>query len=229
MTRDEQGASGEKFIPNIAEYTAYKYSVSQIEGDVSTSPTRMASTLRPARNAHQGAGYRRLRMGRRQLAPVAQKTTCRIPVRSTSTSAISARGRCTRTATLFYRQLRGRASFSCQGNGHNAYRVHARPEYPFDGSWGYLVIGYCAATSRGTPKDLMTIDKAHQAGLGVIMDSGSASLSSEGTAAVWSSSTARNLYGVCRSAQDGAQGMGHACSTMARPRRETCCSRPRCL
>ncbi|MCX6301128.1 MAG: alpha amylase C-terminal domain-containing protein [Bacteroidia bacterium] len=56
--------------------------------------------------------------------------------------------------------------------GYNTIQLMAIQEHPFYGSFGYHVSSFFAASSRfGTPEDLkQLIDKAHMAGLRVIMD-----------------------------------------------------------
>jgi 1,4-alpha-glucan branching enzyme len=73
---------------------------------------------------------------------------------------------------LSYRELAERLVPYAREMGYTHMELLPIAEHPYDGSWGYETTGYFAPTSRyGSPDDFRYfVDKAHQGGLGVIMD-----------------------------------------------------------
>jgi 1,4-alpha-glucan branching enzyme len=73
---------------------------------------------------------------------------------------------------LTYREMATRLASYVKEMGYTHIELMPVAEHPFDGSWGYQVVGFFAPTSRfGEPKDFMWfVDYMHNQGIGVLLD-----------------------------------------------------------
>ena len=172
MQRDDRGM-WERFIPGVKQYDAYKYAIETPEGYQldKADPYAFHSETRPgnASKVFDLDGYEWSDDGwltwRKEHLPYEQPVN--IYEVHLGSWKMHEDGR-----FYSYRQLADELIPYVKKMGYTHIECMPLTEHPFDGSWGYQVTGYFAATSRyGTPHDLMYfVDKAHQAGLGVIMD-----------------------------------------------------------
>ena len=175
------GTSGiwELFVPGLREGDLYKYRIAALsDGRMfdKADPYAFAAELRPGtasvvwdigRDAWHDAGW--LESRRRRQAPDAPIAIYEVHLGSWQRPPAGEGGG---PRWLTYRELADRLIPYVREMGYTHIEPMPVAEHPFDGSWGYQITGFFAPTSRyGTPDDFCYfVDRAHQAGLGVILD-----------------------------------------------------------
>ncbi len=165
------------FVPELTENTLYKYRVESQSGESfeKADPYGFAMELRP-KTASVVADLSRYQWSDQDwLKERAKQQPLDRPIsiyevhlgswRKTPDEKWGSR-------FLTYRELADELIPYVVEMGYTHLELLPIAEYPFDGSWGYQVLGFYAPTSRfGSPEDLMYfIDKCHQNQLAVILD-----------------------------------------------------------
>jgi 1,4-alpha-glucan branching enzyme len=173
-----RGSTGiwELFIPGLAEGTLYKFEIKSRYGNCLAEksdpygfyfepPPKTASVVHDQhRYAWNDQAWMEARPGKNWLdSPLAiyevhLGSWMRVPEEN--------------NRYLTYKELADRLIPYVKEMGYTHIELMPVMEHPFDGSWGYQVIGYFAPTSRfGTPEEFMEfVDRLHQAGIGVLLD-----------------------------------------------------------
>ncbi len=165
------------FVPGLSEFTVYKYRITTQSGEEQdkADPYGFAMEERPRtgsvvadidRYQWQDQAWIAGRKDRQALnAPIA---IYEVHLGSWRKVADKQWGR----RYLSYRELAATLIPYVVDMGYTHIELLPIAEHPFDGSWGYQVLGFFAPTSRfGPPEDFMYfVDQCHTAGLGVILD-----------------------------------------------------------
>ena len=169
-----RGSSGvwEIFIPGVAEGAMYKYELrTRVGVMLKADPYGFYSQIRPEtasivwgmdKYEWSDSGW----MEQREKRPWLSE-----PI-SIYEAHLGSWMRGGQAETLTYRELAHNIVEYVTRMGYTHIELLPVQEHPFDGSWGYQVLGYFSVTSRfGTPEDFMYfMDHCHQNGIGVILD-----------------------------------------------------------
>ncbi|MEW6263588.1 MAG: 1,4-alpha-glucan branching protein GlgB [Thermodesulfobacteriota bacterium] len=170
-----RGASGvwEIFIPHVKEGLLYKFEILTADGTIliKSDPFAFRMETRPqtASIVHDLNRYDwrdREWMEKRAKSNLSRRSMSIYEVH------LGSWRRKEDNRWLTYREAADELVAYVSDMGFNYIEFLPLAEHPFDGSWGYQVTGYYAATSRfGPPQDLMyLVDRCHAADIGVILD-----------------------------------------------------------
>ena len=174
MSRIEDGEIWKIFIPGLKEGDIYKYAIMPQHGGphiMKADPYGYYCEVPPA-TASRVFDMNRYQWQDQEWQERKQRTQSYGQPMLTYEVHLGSWRRNAEGKSLTYRELADQLVNYVKDMNYTHIEFMPLCEHPFDGSWGYQATGYYAATSRfGTPDDLRyLIDKAHQAGISVIMD-----------------------------------------------------------
>ena len=159
------------FVPDVAEWTLYKYKIEQADGNwvEKSDPYAFASELRPKSASlvvNLGNFPWRDQMWINRREKYFDKPMNIYELHLGSWMKRDAH------EWMNYEEIAHQLIPYVKEMGFTHIELMPLTEYPFDGSWGYQAHGYFSLTSRyGTPKQFMTfVDECHLNDIGVILD-----------------------------------------------------------
>ncbi|MBE5744449.1 MAG: 1,4-alpha-glucan branching protein GlgB [Clostridiales bacterium] len=163
----------ELFVEGVKEYDNYKYAITSNNGEIvlkadpyafhSETPPNTASKVYDIEGFEWTDGE--------YLEFIKTKNHLKSPMNVYEVNLASWKRR-DKGEYLTYEDLERELVPYVKKMGYTHVEFMPVSEYPFDGSWGYQVVGYYSITSRfGTPKQFMSLINAfHREGIGVIVD-----------------------------------------------------------
>ena len=176
MKMENDSGIWELFIPEVEEGAMYKYVISTQSGDTlyKADPYGFWAEKRPGNASRVANNYKW--KDAKWISEKAKENHYELPMSIYEVHPGSwkkdFKGPDDEDGFYDYKRMAKELVAYVKDMGYTHVELMGILEHPFDGSWGYQVVGYYAPTSRyGTPQDFMyLVDAFHKAGIGVILD-----------------------------------------------------------